>query len=427
MHRIALLTAVFSLSSGASALAQVAWQSDLTAARAEARQSERVLLVVVHAQGDRTCAEAWKQIWTGRRFTQHAKLDVVPVLVALPGGGHGDAPVQLPIEPKALIAHSWAASRELFGVGAAVTAPQFLVMHHDGTVFAQHLGACTEAELTRAIERGRADRKLSVKARGAALRTQLERLRRDAPKDPGAAERLAVILRNAPVETFGELAEALSRDARQAPRWLAESLAGQPLVRAAALCDAISSCKACAALSSGELESHRVVGQRESIRDVFAPLAEVRPRPALEHVQFCDGRARRCSDLTGKPTVLLFFLPDAADLRRQLDAVVPLVRELEARGVASLALFATLHPTEDLPKVAALELPCPAGTYAYADGAPWAGVRQFPASMVLDEDRRVVFVADGPGERAYGEFAPTARGLARFLSERPKLVRPVRS
>lgn len=396
----------------------VAWYTDVGLACRDAAAQDRLVLVAVVEHGDPVSRAMWQRVWSGARFARHAKREVKPVLLAY-GDPAGPNALPLPIAADRLQEATWHASRLLFGVAPTITTPQFLLLHADGSVLHQHLGEAAEAVLARAIERARLDGHASAAERRARQRAHADRLRVEAKSSVEAAERLAVLMRHADVETFGLVVEKIARSGEGRAPAVAQWLSGQPDARSRALWGQMQARPACGALLPEA--RHEVTVRSREVRTVFAPLPELRALPTLDAVSFAASAER--PELRGRPVVLLFLLPDAGDLSVQLDALRPAIRELSASGAACVALFATLQPAADLARVTKLDLPCPVGTYAYDATAPLAGVAHFPASLVADDAGRVVFVADQPGVRPYAEFLPTARGLLRYRAERPTLRR----
>lgn len=407
--------------------AQVAWHTDLGAARADAQRTGKMVLVAVHEAGEPLSEEMWRQLWSVPRIARHAKLDVVPLMLCfVPNGREAlPRPACLPGDLSEVRRCTLQASRALFGDGARVTTPQTLLLDGTGDVLWQCLRECDVHALNRAIEAARGERRLSSAARATRVRREAERLARVASDDPQAEEKLLVLARNARPEHFGLVFDVLARNPQFASRALASSLRAQPPARSLALTSELRRRKACAGLlqeAHDGLDAAPNVVADERALEVFGPLPAVHPTQPFTGLQFTDGRALRADDLRGRPTVVMFFLADAVDLQKQLCALTPLISEMQARGVQCLALFATLKPTDDLARVRALDLPCPAATYLFAADEPLQGVRFFPATMVLDEEARVVLADDGPGDREYGAFAPLARGMSRYLEVRPTLV-----
>lgn len=411
----------------ASAAGQIAWRTDFDAAHAEASRTKKLILVAVSEPGEAGSEATRNQVWSNVRLAG-ALRDILPVMVCL---GSGDLAAALPGVPVDTIRRdSLAASRTLFGPGASIVTPQILVISPEIGVLWHHQ---REAELRRVLS-GLDTARQDSKRRGA---NQLSWLRRlvaahaaKASTDELAYQQLNALVRNANIAHLDMIFEVLAKDARLTERLLGAWFPAQSRDRARDLVVTLEKNKACRAFATlaRQCEIAAFVHNPDAaIRDVSGPLPEVRAAEALDQVRFLDGKPRSLASLGGKPTVLLFLLPGSATLAQELAALRPVVRELDGRGVQCLALFGSVDLSADETIVKQLDLPCPAGIYAFDRGAPFFGVAYFPGVLVLDDCGRVVLADDGPNTRSYTAFAPTARGLARYLAQRPVLADAVKT
>lgn len=417
-----LTCALAGVLSMASAVGQVAWRTDFDATHAEAARTKKLILVAVHEPGEAGSESTRDQVWSNCRLAR-ALGDVLPVMVCV---GSGDFAAALPDVPVDTIRRdSLAAFRTLFGPGASIVTPQILVISPEVGVLWHHQRATDLRRVLNGLDAARQD----SKRRGA---NQLSWLRRrvaahaaKAAKDELEYQQLNALVRNANIAHLDMIFEVLARDASLTERLLGAWFPAQSRERARDLVVTLEKNRACRAFATlaRQCEMAAFVHDPDAAtREVCGPLAEVRAAQPLERVRFLDGKARSLASLTGKPTVLLFLLPGSATLAQELAALGPVIRELDGLGVQCLALFGSVDLSADEATVKRLDLPCPAGIYAFDRGAPFFGVAYFPAVLVLDELGRVVLADDGPNTRSYTAFAPTARGLARYLAQRPVLA-----
>ena len=406
----------------ASAAGQIAWRTDFDAAHAEATRTKKLILVAVSEPGEAGSEATRNQVWSNARFAG-ALRDVLPVMVCV---GSGDFTADLPGVPLDQIRRdSLAAFRTLFGPGASIVTPQILVISPEIGVLWHHQ---READLRRVV-RGLDTARQDSKRRGA---SQLSWLRRrvaahaaKAATDELEYQQLNALVRNANIAHLDMIFEVLAKDARLTERLLGAWFPAQSRERARDLVVTLEKNRACRVFATLARQCEMAALERNpdaATRDVSGPLAEVRAVQSLDRVRFLDGKARSLASLSGKPTVLLFLLPGSATLAQELAALRPVIRELDGLGVQCLALFGSIDMGADQASVKQLDLPCPAGLYPFNRGAPFFGVAYFPGVLVLDELGRVVLADDGPNTRSYTAFAPTARGLARYLAQRPVLA-----
>lgn len=411
----------------ASAAGQVMWRTDFDAAHAEASRTKKLILVAVNEPGEAGSEATRNQVWSNPRFAS-ALRDILPVMVCVGSGDLAGALPGVPVET--LRRDSLAAVRTLFGPGACIVTPQILVISPEIGVLWHHQ---REAELRRVVG-GIDTARQDGKRRGANLlswlRGRVAAHAKKAEHDDLEYQRLNALVRNANIAHLDMIFEVVAKDARLTERLLGAWFPAQSRERARDLVVSLEKNKACRAFATlaRQCEMAAFVHTPDAAtREVSGPLAEVRAAEALDGVRFLDGRARSLASLGGKPTVLLFLLPGSATLGQELAALRPVVRELGDLGVQCLALFGSIDLSADETRIKQLDLPCPAGIYAFDCGAPFFGVAYFPGVLVLDERGRVVLADDGPNTRSYTAFAPTARGLARFLAQRPVLVDAVKT
>ncbi len=409
---------------------QVNWRADLAEAKAIARRCDQLLFVAVHEVGNATSEQMWNDVLSGRRFAEALGTDVLPVLVALvANGGEMRMRTLLPdveVEGVRRLAH--ASIRDLFGPNAKVSTPQQLVLDNDGSVLWQGLRGRSLSELRRGLEEARAHAKQNVRLQQNAVRARAARLGKLAVHDEKSFEQLAVVTRHAIPAHFGIIIEALAGNPDLVSRLLTHVCVGMDPVRVTELAAAVKSRRGCSRYASlvvaparaDLLDTKDLTAASKSEREILAPLPVLRVAEDLQQVRFGDGRVVELRELRGRPTVLMFLLRSAPNFAEQLAALKPEVEDLQRRGVACMALFAGLDPETELAAVRTLDLPCRIGAYAFDQAHPYQGVGHFPSALVLDDETRVVYAdADGPGTRTYAGFAPTARGLARYLRNQP--------
>ncbi len=422
MHsvKLSLLAAVLAVVPMRSAFGQVAWRTDLEAARTEALRANKLILVAVHESGEAGSEATRTNVWAHARAVRALGADVLPVMVCV---GEGEHTASLPgVEPGTIRRDGLVAFQTLFGSGASIATPQILVMSPSMGVLWHHIREADLGRVTRGLDTARQDNKRRGASLLSWLRNRVAAHAAKADRDELEYQKLTALVRNANVAHLEMIFEVLAKDTALTERLLGAWFPAQPQTRARDLVTALERSRVCRAFATYARECEVamcVVDPAARVEPVAGPLPEVRAAESLDKVRFLDGKAR---SLVGKPTVLLFLLPGAETLGAELAALNPVIRELEAGGVQCLALFASVAPDADRARIEALNLPCAAATYRFDQSKPFFGVVYFPGVLVLDENGRVVLADDGPENRTYTAFAPTARGLARYVAQRPRLV-----
>jgi len=402
--------------------AQLVWRTDLSAALAEAEAEKRPVLVCIHEFGDAR-SEAMAKVFAAPQFARLGKA-AIPMLVAhVPPGREAElARLTGEGEVDTVRARSFRALLDLFGPRATVTTPQQILLDARGEVLWQNIGVTSADQLARAVASATRNLTEDAPSRGRRAVRQAEALARSARRDPAAQEKLRVLARRAPLSAFAEVMEQAARAgvARDIVAAAVTAMAdGARRERCTALL-ARRSCRDVGELAQDLLDRSDDAGERS--REVYAPLPALRTADDLASVHFADGRTRSLANLRGKAVLLWFFLPDDQRLVEQANAVAPVMTELMAAGVEVLAVAASDKPI-DAGQVAERRLfSCPVGTYLYDATAPWQGVDFFPAAVVIDDESRLIYDDHGPAVKEYAGFAPTVRGLQRYLDTRPEFT-----
>lgn len=411
----------------AAAPGQIAWRTDFDAAHAEAIRTKRLILVAVNEPGEAGSEATRDQVWSNPRFAG-ALRDILPVMVCV---GSGDfAPVLPGVPVDTIRRDSLAAFRTLFGPGASIVTPQMLVISPEIGVLWHHQREVDLRRVMSGLDAARQDGKRRGANQLSWLRGRVAAHAKKAEHDGLEYQQLNALVRNANVAHLEMIFEVLAKNQALTERLLGGWFPAQPRARARGLVVTLEKNKACRVFASLARQCEMAATAHApdaTTREVSGQLPEVRAAKPLDGVSFLDGKARSLASLAGKPVVLLFLLPGSRTLGAEVAALRPVIAELDGLGVQCLALFATVDAANDRAKIAKLDLPCPAGTYAFDQTAPFFGVAYFPGVLVLDEQGRVVLADDGPNDRSYTAFAPTARGLARYLAQRPVLADAVKT
>jgi hypothetical protein len=319
------------------------------------------------------------------------------------------------------------ARRYLFGGRRDLIAPQHVVLLPDGTVFWHSLYATSASTIARAVEDARKAFKQNARARRAAHLARFRKLVSGAATDDERYLLLSTAFGHAPKGTLGAMLRRV-RPPALAVRLLRSFADLAPERAYAELNDLGEDCPAALREVVAELkvalEPARVQAYDAGTDPAASPLlrptvndpsrAPAPPLPVLGAAQeipgtvFPGGAHPALEGSADRPTLLLFFLPNDANLARQLQIWNRVAKRFDGR-VRTIGLGASITPSTDLERTVNAGFGFEAGNYSYAKGAAPYEITTFPAAVLLDTEGKVRFSGD-----AYTGFEGA---VARLLKE----------
>lgn len=410
----ATLAAIALAATGPGALAgdQVAWRTDLAAARAEACETGKPLLVVMHQVGEPGNEAMLQSVYRHKRFIE-ASRKFIPVIACHFERGDGPRAASAFGMSAEQLVHLEIATRKFVLGSADVLTPQHVVFHPEDGVLWHNVRTCSLQRLLNGMLTSRRIQKKTVAARRRLVVKEATRLAKRAEGEPESAVKLAVVMRHSDAETLGKVLYSV-RDVELCDRILRRAMHGLAAADVEKRVD-----QTMGVVRPTHRQMLRQIG-RDFIEESEASVDVLeirRPLPILGKlddfagVRFSDGVTRSPSDDECRLTVLWFFLPDDENLDLQIETLRPVVSEMKAQGVRFLGLGGTLSPASDLPRVGAAGFPFAAGAYRYDSGEPFCGVNLFPGLVVLDADGNIVYRATDELEADWLSFAPLLRGM----------------
>ncbi len=165
------------------------WRSDFTAARIEASQGNKLLLVCFNMDDEAANDRAVEGIFRNAKFLR-ALTNVVPVIASRYDHDSGHSPCHrfghLTCEQHK--ATEMAARKWLFGELRSIIAPQYILLYPNGTVAWHHTYECSASQISIAIQKAKPMCK-SVKRQASSQKSLLSKFSSSARRDKAAFHR----------------------------------------------------------------------------------------------------------------------------------------------------------------------------------------------------------------------------------------------
>ncbi|MCC6671258.1 MAG: hypothetical protein IT458_09360 [Planctomycetes bacterium] len=399
------------LASLATAGDEPRWRTDLAAARQQAANEHRMLVVAIHEAGEPGNEAMVADVYRQQRFADAARGAICVLVCRCGDQDHARVASLFPgVRAADIEAAHRAAIRSFVAPGREVPTPQLLVLHPDGGVLWHRVRYTALKECVDGFAGAR--RQIAAKAAElqAGVVTRAKELARSATRSLEDRSRLVTLLAHAPAETFAAAVAAIGTARGPLEEMAADALAILPVAEAQARVRLLRDARNVPiAAALREAVAARAAAERaHAAAPPFVPRPWRGTLPDLSTARFDDGVPRTLDEGKGAPTLLIFLLPDDPTLPRQLAAWRAAIPRLTERGVRCLALAPTLDPESALAKVSALDLPCPRGVYRNTTGAEFFGLKEFPAVVILGRDLAVRH-CDGEDPDAF------RHGYARFV------------
>jgi len=405
---LALLTAASSV----MAAPQVAWRTDLAAARAEALQTRKPLLVVFHQVGEPGNEAMLRTVYGHKRFVAAAE-KVIPVLAChFAAGDEAQVASDFGV-PASELARLEIKAREFVLGSADVLTPQHVLFHPEGGVLWHNVRTCSLQQLLNGMYTARRYVKKTASARRRLALESGASLAKRAKREPESAVKLSVLMRHSDPKGLGGLVSGV-RDSKLCDLVLRRAMHG---MNATAVEDRMHQAMGVVRptqrpmLKRIEHDMIILAAPPVEVREVKQPLPVLGKIEDFSRVRFFDGEVRTPGDKSSELTVLWFFLSGDKSEDRQIEALRPVVSELAGQGVRFLGLGAALQPDAALADAGAAGFPFPVGTFAFGGGEPFGGVDMFPAVLILDRDGNIIHRSGDEMDRDWVSFAPLVRGM----------------
>ncbi|MEZ5964098.1 MAG: TlpA disulfide reductase family protein [Planctomycetota bacterium] len=376
------------------------WSFDLSAALAEARASNRLVLVCFNMDGEQANERALA-MYRSEDFAE-ATRDVICVLCS--GDEHDDAGAMCSRFAVGTCKDhrdcERATRRHFFGALRDNVAPQHLLLYPDGLVAWHAVYEVAPAQLFKAIE---GSRRLASQPLAQRLRSQrgfLEQTGRRAAKGVATAYmQVQACLAQTPPEHFLAALKVLSPDVCER---ILRDLGGYTREHAAPLLEAsrkhtkkevrqlaesvMRGFESITEASPAPVSHEAAAAKAETLSQ---PLKVLAPADDLDRVHWV-GDKLSLQELRDQVTVVWFFMPDAAGLDTELAAMNEFAAAHSAEGIRVVGLACVQRPGEVLERLAQLDSRFPLGCYQATNSAKLFDVAMFPTWVVLDPETNVV-------------------------------------
>lgn len=406
-----LLTGLCALGAAPAAPGQIQWRTDFDAARHEASKSGKLLFVLVHQKGEVGNDGMLESVYRHKRF-EAAMRGVIPVIACYSSDDDAAAAAaDFGVGVEEMRVGEKAARVFLFGDETVIT-PQHVILHPKGGVAWHNVRVCALQHLVKGIEAAKRQLTMPRSVRDKKVLKEASALARRATNDGDTYARLSTLVRNSSEEQLWPIMGALEQESNLCQRLLRDATHGvDPKASRQRLTPGLD--------GSMRPFVERLIHEIDQADSSDAPvyvgdLAGMGRAMELDGVTFLDGVERTIHDGQGKLTVVWVFIPGDAELKQQLDAVLPVVEEFQARGVRFIGLANTLDPERDGPGIIERKLPFPVGTYRYSQYKPLFDVSMFPAAVVIDGSGKVVYKTNedlNAMVHSYIDFAAIVRRL----------------
>lgn len=401
-----LASPVFAAHVTTSSVTGSQWSVDLATALADAKTSNRLVLVCFNMDGEQANERALA-MYRSAEFAK-ATADVICVLCSSDEHDAEGVPCSR-FKSCSCREHCDSekqARRRFFGDLRDNIAPQHILLYPDGLVAWHAIYEVEPGALAKAIE---GTQRLKGQPLAARLRSQqsfLADMGRRASKNVATAYmQVQARLVQTPPDRFLEALRSLSNDVaerilRDLPGYTSEQ--ALPLLRAAcnhprkefkqlaqtllAEAEGAAARAAKAAPKPAAQEASAAV----PAAPLTAPLKVLAPGDDLGRV-YWTGDEVSLASCRDQVTVLWFFLPEAQDLARQVEAMNEFAAAQAGHGVRTLGLACTQRPSEALAKLAELGCRFPVGSYQATNAMKLFEVSRFPSWVVLDPETDVVY------------------------------------
>ena len=388
---------------------QVDWSVDLKAALAEAKASQRLVLVAFNMDGEQANERAL-EMYRSADFAA-ATANVVCVLCSKDEHSGEDAACSRFASCTCAehIASERQARRHFFGASEENLAPQHILLFPDGVVAWHAIYEVAPADILKAIEGAHSMKTLPLAQRLRSQRGLIGQLRGRADKNVATAYmQIQACLAQTPAEHFVDalsalskgLAERVLRDLEGHPREQA-----LPLLRAGGKHSTKATRELALALAASvekrEEPAVEAPPSKERVAGpspLTAPLKVLGPADDFTRVHWA-GPEQTLDSCRDQVTVIWFFLAGAADKAEQVAIMNAFAAAHAASGVRTLGLVADLRPSDAGDRLASLGCNFPVGAFQATSANKLFGVETFPTWIVLDPDTSVVHRSrqDGKG------------------------------
>lgn len=384
--------------------AGVTWSVDLGAALAEARASQRLVLVCFNMDGEQANERAL-EMYRSPDFAA-AAADVICVLCSADEHDGGDV-VCSRFGTCTCREHRDSerkARRHFFGGLRENIAPQHILLYPDGIVAWHGIYETSPRDLFRAIEGSEKLKKQALAQRLRGQRAFLDQTSRRASKGVTAAYmQVQARLAQTPAEHFLGSFEAVEKGVAER---ILHDLRGYDRSRSLAW---LKSCgkhskrglRELAAAVAAEIgavpeggpsphpDEQRPAAANSEPEPLTSALSVLGPADDFGRVHW-HGADVDLDACRNRVTLIWFFLHDAPDLAQQVEEMNEFVASQGNAGVQVLGLSAALRPSDVVDAIGGLGCTFRVGAYQATRTRPLFGVERFPTWVVLDPDANVV-------------------------------------
>lgn len=396
----------------------LSWRTDFDEARKTAASEGKLLFVAVHQAGEPGNEAMLRSVYLHPRFVKALSGHVVALCCHADARQRQDTGAAFGVEDLDTIARGERRARSFLFAADNVITPQQLILHPDGSVLWHSVRQQSLQHVLSGIRTAERRAKMSEKQRQRLAVTDGVELAKRAADDGDQYVVLSTLVRRSPTTQLWKLLERLDHRDVLCERLLRDALRGE----------ANESSRQ--RLAQGRVGPHaQVVAKLMGELDVEAEdagFAHEIPEPLpvlgvidLAIARFAADEAHSFADATAGLTVLWLFLPDDKTHLQQIEALRPVVDELNEKGVQFLGLAATLNPAADAERVGELGFPFATGAFRYNQSSPLGGIDMFPGAIIVDRGGNILYrTGDGTTALAgsYTEFAAWVRGLLRSRS-----------